>query len=118
SLATDMTSMSPFHRCRVAAHCSNTGVMRRRVDARWRLQPGDFHRMQQRQLEIICALVPLLKQKGTLVYSTCSLEPEENEQVVRRALTSASILRLEEQKRSLPFQDGLDGAFAAKFIRS
>jgi 16S rRNA (cytosine967-C5)-methyltransferase len=115
---TEIASMAPFHRILVDAPCSNTGVMRRRVDVRWRLQPADFPRMQQRQLEIICALVPLLKPKGTLVYSTCSLEPEENEQVVRQALTSASILRLEEQKYSLPFQDGLDGAFAAKFIRS
>jgi 16S rRNA (cytosine967-C5)-methyltransferase len=114
----EIASMAPFHRILLDAPCSNTGVMRRRVDARWRLQPSDFPRMQQRQLEIICALVPLLKPKGTLVYSTCSLEPEENEQVVRRALTSASILRPEEQKRSRPFEDGLDGAFAAKFIRS
>jgi 16S rRNA (cytosine967-C5)-methyltransferase len=114
----EIASAAPFHRILLDAPCSNTGVMRRRVDVRWRLQPADFPRMQQRQLEIICALVPLLKPKGTLVYSTCSLEPEENEQMVRQALTSASILRLEEQKRSLPFQDGLDGAFAAKFIRS
>jgi 16S rRNA (cytosine967-C5)-methyltransferase len=117
-IPSEIASMAPFHRILLDAPCSNTGVMRRRVDARWRLQPADFPRMQQRQLEIICALVPLLKPNGTLVYSTCSLEPEENEQVVRQALTSASILRLEEQKCPLPFQDGLDGAFAAKFIRS
>lgn len=114
----EIASAAPFHRILLDAPCSNTGVIRRRVDVRWRLQPADFLRMQQRQLEIICALVPLLKPKGTLVYSTCSLEPEENEQVVRQALTSASILRLEEQKRSFPFEDLLDGAFAAKFIRS
>jgi 16S rRNA (cytosine967-C5)-methyltransferase len=116
-IPSEIASMASFHRILLDAPCSNTGVMRRRVDARWRLQPADFPRMQQRQLEIICALVPLLKPNGTLVYSTCSLEPEENEQVVQ-ALTSASILRLEEQKCPLPFQDGLDGAFAAKFIRS
>jgi 16S rRNA (cytosine967-C5)-methyltransferase len=115
---TEIASMAPFHRILLDAPCSNTGVMRRRVDVRWRLQPADFLRMQQRQLEIISALVPLLKPKGTLVYSTCSLEPEENEQVVRQALSSASILRLEEQTRSFPFEDRLDGAFAAKFIRS
>jgi 16S rRNA (cytosine967-C5)-methyltransferase len=114
----EIASAAPFHRILLDAPCSNTGVMRRRVDVRWRLQPADFLRMQQRQLEIICALVPLLKPKGTLVYSTCSLEPEENEHAVRQALTSASILRLEEQKRSFPFEDRLDGAFAAKFIRS
>src|SRR6202035_744386 len=114
----EIASAAPFHRILLDAPCSNTGVMRRRVDVRWRLQPADFLRMQQRQLEIICALVPLLKPKGTFVYSTCSLEPEENEHAVRQALTSASILRLEEQKRSFPFEDRLDGAFAAKFIRS
>jgi 16S rRNA (cytosine967-C5)-methyltransferase len=114
----EIASAAPFHRILLDAPCSNTGVMRRRVDVRWRLQPADFLRMQQRQLEIICALVPLLKPKGTLVYSTCSLEPEENEQVVRQALTRAAILRLEEQKRSFPLKDRLDGAFAAKFIRS
>ena len=74
--------------------------------------------MQQRQLEMIRALIALLGPEGVLVYSTCSLEPEENEQVVRQALTSAPILRLEEEKRSLPFRDGFDGAFAAKFVRS
>jgi len=114
----EIASMAPFHRILLDAPCSNAGVMRRRVDVRWRLQPADFPRMQQRQFEIICALVPLLKPNGTLIYSTCSLEPEENEQVVRQTLASASVLRLEEQKHSLPFREGLDGAFAAKFIRS
>jgi 16S rRNA (cytosine967-C5)-methyltransferase len=114
----EIASMAPYHRILIDAPCSNTGVMRRRVDVRWRLQPADFPRMQQRQLEMLRALIPLLKPKGALVYSTCSLEPEENEQVGRQALTSASILRLEEEKRSLPFRDGFDGAFAAKFIRS
>jgi 16S rRNA (cytosine967-C5)-methyltransferase len=114
----EIASMAPFDRILIDAPCSNTGVMRRRVDARWRLQPADFLRMQQRQLEMIRALIALLGPEGVLVYSTCSLEPEENEQVVRQALTSAPILRLEEEKRSLPFRDGFDGAFAAKFVRS
>lgn len=74
--------------------------------------------MQQRQLEMLHALTLLLKPKGELVYSTCSLEPEENEQAVRQVLSESSILHLEEEKRSLPFRDGFDGAFAAKFVRS
>jgi 16S rRNA (cytosine967-C5)-methyltransferase len=114
----EIASMAPFHRILIDAPCSNTGVMRRRVDVRWRLQPADFPRMQKRQLEMLRALIPLLGANGVLVYSTCSLEPEENEQVVRQALTTPSILRLEEEKRSLPFRDGFDGAFVAKFIRS
>jgi 16S rRNA (cytosine967-C5)-methyltransferase len=74
--------------------------------------------MQQRQLEMLRALIPLLEPEGVLVYSTCSLEPEENQQVVRRILDSPLAPRLLEEKSSLPFGDGFDGAFAAKFIRS
>jgi 16S rRNA (cytosine967-C5)-methyltransferase len=85
---------------------------------RWRLQPADFRRMQQQQTEIVRALIPLLKPKGVLVYSTCSLESEENEQVEQRVLTGWSTLRLEEEKHCLPFRDGFDGAFAAKLVRS
>jgi len=114
----EITSMAPFHRILIDAPCSNTGAMRRRVDVRWRLQPGDFPRMQQRQLELLRALIPLLEREGVLVYSTCSLEPEENEQVVRQVLNGSLTLRPMEEKRSLPFRDGFDGAFAAKFIRS
>src|SRR6266513_3849569 len=114
----DIASMAPFHRILLDAPCSNTGVMRRRVDVRWRLQPADFPRMQRRQLEMLRALIPLLGENGVLVYSTCSLEPEENEQVARRILDGSSPLRPIEVKRSLPFRDGFDGAFAAKFIRN
>jgi 16S rRNA (cytosine967-C5)-methyltransferase len=114
----EIASMAPFHRILLDAPCGNTGVMRRRVDARWRLEPGDFPRMQQRQIEMLRALIPLLGPDGVFVYSTCSLEPEENEQVVRKILHGSPALRLIEEKRSLPFRDGFDGAFAAKFIRT
>jgi 16S rRNA (cytosine967-C5)-methyltransferase len=114
----EIASMAPFDRILLDAPCSNTGVMRRRVDVRWRLQPGDFSRLQQRQLKMLHALIPLLGRHGALIYSTCSLEPEENEHVARLLLTGLPELRPMEEKRSLPFRDGFDGAFAAKFIRS
>jgi 16S rRNA (cytosine967-C5)-methyltransferase len=107
-----------FDRVLVDAPCSNTGVMRRRVDVRWRLTPADFGRMQERQIAIIRAVLRLLKPGGVIVYSTCSLEPEENEEVVRRIVAETPALRLEAQKHSLPFRDGFDGAFAAKLVRS
>ena len=113
-----ITSSAPFDRILIDAPCTNTGVMRRRVDLKWRLQQTDFDRMHQRQIEIVRALIPLLKPKGALVYSTCSLEPEENEEVVRRILAETPDLRLEAERDSLPFRDGFDGAFAAKLIRT
>jgi 16S rRNA (cytosine967-C5)-methyltransferase len=106
---------APFDRILLDAPCSNTGVMRRRVDVRWRLTPTDFARMQKLQIEISSALVPLLRPGGMLVYSTCSVEREENEEVVKHISRKASTLRLEEQKTLLPFRDRFDGAFAAKF---
>jgi 16S rRNA (cytosine967-C5)-methyltransferase len=107
-----------FDRILIDAPCTNTGVMRRRVDVRWRLQPADFQRMQAEQLAIIGAVLPLLKPGGALVYSTCSIEPEENQGVVERTLEEFPFLRLKEQRAVLPFRDGFDGAFAAKLGRT
>jgi len=91
--------------------------MRRRVDVRWRLKPADFLRMQARQIEIVRSIVPLLKPNGILVYSTCSLEREENEDVVRELTGRMSILRLEKERSSLPFRENFDGTFAARLCR-
>jgi 16S rRNA (cytosine967-C5)-methyltransferase len=106
-----------FDRILVDAPCSNTGVMRRRIDVRWRLQPTDFARMQKRQLAIARKVIPLLKPQGVMVYSTCSLESEENEEVVVQLLNEFQQLESIEQKIVTPFADGSDGAFAAKFRR-
>ena len=109
---------APFDRILIDAPCSNTGVMRRRVDARWRFTPDDFSRMQARQIEIAGAVAQLLKPDGILVYSTCSFEYEENEDVVKHLLGTISMLELKEERRSLPFRDNFDGAFAAKLLRT
>jgi len=114
----EIASVALFDRILIDAPCTNTGVMRRRVDLRWRLRRIDFVRMQQRQIEIVRRLIPLLKLNGVFVYGTCSLEPEENEEVVRRILAETPALRLQAQKHSLPFRDGFDGAFAARLTRS
>jgi 16S rRNA (cytosine967-C5)-methyltransferase len=114
---TEIARWAPFDRILVDSPCSNTGVMRRRADLRWRLRGTDFDRMQQLQIEIVWALIPLLKPNGVLVYSTCTLEPEENEEVVRCILEQTSRLSLETERSSLPFRDGFDGAYAAKLIQ-
>jgi 16S rRNA (cytosine967-C5)-methyltransferase len=114
----EISAVSPFDRILVDAPCSNTGVMRRRVDVRWRLKPKDFSQMRGEQLRILRATVPLLKVGGALVYSTCSLEPEENEEVVKVITQEFSFLKLVEQVSVLPFRDGFDGAYGAKLIRT
>jgi 16S rRNA (cytosine967-C5)-methyltransferase len=106
-----------FDRILIDAPCSNTGVMRRRVDLRWRLTARDFSRMPHEQLRILRAIIPLLKIGGALVYSTCSIEPEENERVVDAILREFSFLKLVEQNSLLPFRDGFDGAYAARIMR-
>jgi len=106
-----------FDRILVDAPCSNTGVIRRRVDVRWRLTEEDFIRMPAQQLALLKRTATLLKPGGALVYSTCSLEPEENDRLVEQALAAIPGLRFLESRRTLPFADNVDGAFAAKFTR-
>src|SRR6184192_4921590 len=60
-LPAEIETLAPFDRILVDAPCSNTGVMRRRVDVRWRLKPADFVRMQKQQLEIVRAVFGLLR---------------------------------------------------------
>jgi 16S rRNA (cytosine967-C5)-methyltransferase len=106
-----------FDRVLVDAPCSNTGVMRRRVDVRWRLRPEDFRRMAARQLKLLRSAAALVTNGGALVYSTCSLESEENEEAVAAFLKSAPRFKLLETRAMFSPRDGMDGAFVAKFVR-
>jgi 16S rRNA (cytosine967-C5)-methyltransferase len=74
--------------------------------------------MQHLQGRIVKATLPFLKPGGRLVYSTCSIEPEENERVVEYIDTEVPELRFAETRSSLPILDHLDGAFAALFIKA
>ncbi len=117
-LPKEIASIAPFDRVLVDAPCTNTGVIRRRVDVRWRLRPQDFSRMPNEQFIITRAVLPLIKPGGILVYSTCSLEREENEELVQRVVAEFPGLRVEAEIDSLPFRDGFDGAFAGKLVRT
>ncbi len=110
-----IAQMPKFDGILVDVPCSNTGVIRRRVDVRWRLRPDEFLEMQRLQLAIAESCLTRLKPGGRLVYSTCSLEPEENRGVVDLLLERhPDKLVLEETAESLPWRDGFDGAFAAR----
>ena len=99
----------PFDRILVDAPCSGTGTLGRNPEIKWRLAEGDLSSFQDRQAALLSQALASLTPDGLLVYSTCSLEPEENEQVVARAvtgLTSRAVHRI-------PGHDPGDGFFAA-----
>jgi 16S rRNA (cytosine967-C5)-methyltransferase len=100
--------------------CSNTGVMRHRADVKWRLEPRDFDKHGRQQLALLHAAARLVDQGGRLVYSTCSLDPEENERVIKAFFDSRAggPFKLEKSVVSLPWVTGHDGGAAFLLRRS
>ncbi len=112
------TQNSKFDRILIDAPCSNTGVVRRRVDLRWRISPEEISRLRRTQLDLLTQAATQLKSGGVLVYSTCSLEPEENSEVVEQFLAANKKFTLETSRQLLPFVDGVDGAYVARLKHS
>ena len=110
--------MRDFDRVLLDAPCSNQGVLSKRVEARWRLQPEDIPRLAELQLRMLTAAARLVKPKGALVYSTCSVDRDEDEAVVERFLRSHKNYSLEKMFKTWPHSDKIDGAFAARFTRA
>ena len=103
-----------FDRVLVDAPCSGTGTLGRNPEIRWRIQPEDLARQQARQCAIMRNALHILAPGGRLVYSTCSLEREENEDVVNRVISGSSgRLTVERSWRRLPGFDRGDGFYAA-----
>ncbi len=107
-----------FDRVLVDAPCSNTGVLRRRADLRWRLTVEEIGRLGALQMKLLDSAAKFTKRGGVLVYSTCSLEPEENEGVVEAFLKSHKVFTVETTRSLFPPRDGVDGAFVARFRRT
>ena len=116
-LAGELPATHTFDRILLDAPCSNTGVLRRRVELRWRLQPAEITRLAAAQSRLLDQAAARLKPGGTLVYSTCSLEPEENHAVVEQFLAAHSGFRLDAERQLTPFADGVDGAYVARLRR-
>jgi 16S rRNA (cytosine967-C5)-methyltransferase len=112
--------------------CTGTGTFRRHPDARWRLKISDFAVMSALQKTIVRAAATVVKPGGLLIYSTCSLEPEENDDQVASFLSENLNWFLEPppdgsiptdlldngKLRILPQRHGTDGAFAARLRRA
>lgn len=103
-----------FDRILLDVPCSNSGVIRRRVDVRWRLEPDrDLPALVETQGRLIDQVLPFLRPGGTVAYSTCSIDPDENEGVVQAALLRHPDLSLVESHLQWPPDTNTDGAFFA-----
>lgn len=95
----------------VDAPCTGLGILRRGPDARFRLSPADLPRFAALQRELLAAAAPLVRPGGRLVYATCSVDPEEDEQVAD-AFADPRFTRLE-ARRTWPDVEGCDGFYWA-----
>jgi 16S rRNA (cytosine967-C5)-methyltransferase len=93
--------------------CSGTGTLARNPEIRHRLQPSEFDRQATRQREILGAALKRLRPGGRLLYSTCSLEPEENEEVVKSGLAQTGP---QKNLRTVPIAELLERLQAAGLI--
>jgi 16S rRNA (cytosine967-C5)-methyltransferase len=106
-----------FDRILLDVPCTNTGVLRRRPDARWRFAVDRLAELQAIQRAMLDAVAPLLKPDGILVYSTCSLEPEEGEDLVTAWLRDHPGFTAADSVSLFPPDSGTDGIFAAALRR-
>ena len=119
-----------FQRVLVDAPCTGTGTLRHNPEIRWRIRPEDIAELSVRQLAILRNAARTVSAGGRLVYSTCSVEPEENEAVVAAFLAEsedfrqvearpapASLLAQTGAARTWPHREGADGFFVAAFER-
>jgi 16S rRNA (cytosine967-C5)-methyltransferase len=124
-------TLEPVDAVLIDVPCTGTGTFRRHPDARWRLRMSDIALLPVLQRDILAAASSCVKPGGLLIYSTCSLEREENDAVIDEFLASDDAFVLEPppvgtvdasvldggRLRVLPQQHGVDGAFAARLRR-
>jgi 16S rRNA (cytosine967-C5)-methyltransferase len=115
-----------FDRVLVDAPCSGTGTLARNPEIKWRLRAEDLLRLQEYQVEILRAAMKQVCPDGRIVYSTCSLEPEENEAVIQKALAGDTAFHVVDCRNELEdlrasgelLWDGVDSLLRGPFLRT
>ena len=105
-----------FDKVLVDAPCSGTGTLRRNPEIRWRLSPADFTRLAEQQNRILRRAAEMVTPGGRLIYSTCSVEHDENEQVIQDVVASDDRFRPVKTIRTWPHREGSDGFFVSKWM--
>ncbi len=102
-----------FDAALVDVPCSNTGVLGRRPEVRWRLKPTEFQHLIRLQTRLVFQAIERVKPGGLIVYSTCSIEPDENEGVVKAVMRGIRNMKLEAEHHSTPGKPS-DGGYWAR----
>ena len=115
--AVDQLPFAPrsFDKVLVDAPCSGTGTLRRNPEIRWRLTPVDIAKLAEQQKQILRRAIEMVKPGGRLVYSTCSVEREENEEVIDAVLARDERFQLLKTTRTWPQREGCDGFFVSSW---
>ncbi len=118
--ATNLVDIKPnlisyFDKILIDAPCSGIGTLARNPDSRWSLSKDKINQLIFLQERLLESILPLLKRNGTLVYSTCTICPEENNFLIKRFLSKNKEIKLDSEKQILPkFDEPGDGFYAAK----
>lgn len=107
----------PFDAVLVDVPCSNTGVLGKRPEARWRIDESQIHELTRQQRALLIAACQRLNPGGRVVYSTCSIEPEENDAIVRSVLEAVPDMTLVCQRHHVPGRPA-DGGYLACLRRA
>ena len=109
--------VGPFDAALVDVPCSNTGVLGRRPEVRWRLKPNEFEHLIGLQTRLLILASERVKAGGAVVYSTCSIEPDENEGVVKAVCRGMRSMSLEVEHRAVPGRPS-DGGYWARLRKA
>jgi 16S rRNA (cytosine967-C5)-methyltransferase len=107
-----------FDRVLLDPPCSDLGTLQSRPDVRWKKDEEVVGRLSAEQARLLDGAAARVRPGGTLVYSTCTISPEENERQIERYLDRHQDFRSDKQTQLLPHRDGTDGFFIARLVRA
>jgi 16S rRNA (cytosine967-C5)-methyltransferase len=127
----DLVTTQRFDKILLDAPCSGLGVLSKKPDIRWKREPEDILRLSKFQKKLLCNAAKYLKPGGVIVYSTCTIEPEENGDVIKDFLANNPDFKIDDASKyvskelvneegcieTFPHRQNIDGSFAARLVK-